>query len=189
MHFLATLSFVVGTTKHDVINWTTVIELFSSLAGLAALGWGIFKGYEGWKKLRAKKRQAEEDVEIEKKIQAVVEVSLTKILTKVDDAIHATVADSLADINERLGVLDQQVGEVHNETHNNGGSSMKDSQDRTEGYVIQLLENQAANQQLFIAAEKRLDSVVGVVNANGESIATLQQDFSKHIGAHEGLPE
>ena len=164
------------------INWTTVVEVVSSIVGLGAFVWGVIKTYQAWVNSRTRKRESEEDAEIQKKIQAVVDTSVTKMLTRVDDIVHTSVADQLA-------ILDKKIEEVHNETHNNGGSSMKDAQDRMEASLARLLTGQDVQRAILKNQDEKIGEISETLEKRGADITDLKIAMASHIGAHLGLPE
>ena len=151
----------------------------------------IYSGYKGtlkYQKDKKKKQDNKLDDSISDAVRGAVDVAVARLMVRVDDQVEKSVQEELENVNKKLDRVESQFD-------NNGGSSMKDSQDRLEASISKLidgqtviLEGQAATQEILKAQDEKVAVISERLESNVTSVVELGQIMQRHLGAHEGLP-
>jgi hypothetical protein len=176
-----------------------VIHFFSGsfavlnyITDLVIVAGAFFSGYR-WYDRRQKNRQAKEDAaeqtRIDTIVKASVDASILRVMTNVDTLVEKSVKDELSNVNDRMNKQDAVLAVLEHEVTFNDGSSMKDSQKRTEN-AINLAATALEGLRESMISQKEIMHGQSVII---EKIEMRQNDLANtmasHIGAHSGLPD
>jgi hypothetical protein len=108
------------------IEWAESVNLWGTILLISAIVgaiWGVVLFVKkGWPWLKAFARAIQKTAEVVDAVQG-----LPEFIARTDE--------TLANQNDTLATQDERIAEIHHEVHYNNGSSVKDSQARTERVI------------------------------------------------------
>ena len=151
----------------------------------------FYSGYR-WYAKRQQSRQDKEDAEEQNRIdvivKAAVDASILRVMSNVDSLVEKSVTSELSEVNERMNKQDTVLAVLEHEVTFNDGSSMKDSQNRTENAIALaakalegLREGQITQREMMHGQSV----AIGKIEIRQNDLANT---MASHIGAHGGLP-
>jgi len=185
------LSLATTITKSSITPvWVTAVEVLSSVAGLAAVCWGIMAFlFRRWKKKQKEQQVAEQAAEKDLITNVVKELVGPEVGREVDDLLKTDIrqaikdqvqenfASALDEITNQITKQNKTLEWITHELQENSGLSLRDAVNRTDralvimtngmtelkDHVNELKEGQSAINSTLIArkdGEKRLDDRV-----------------------------
>jgi len=157
--------------------------------------YGGYRFFESRQKKNQERRDKEEQDNLVATVNTVVEASVLKIMTGVDSLVEKSVKEELSEVNEKIKHHGEVLHRVEHEVTFNDGSSMKDSQKRTETLLNKIAVGMDALHDGSIRQEQITKQQAGTISKieerQGETIDTINKvstNLASHLGAHEGLP-
>lgn len=182
-----------------LIHWFTgSYGAINYLTDVVILIGAFYSGYKFFDRRQEKKQQKREKKATEDllaTVTTVVEASVRELMTHVNSIVEKSVKEELSDVNDRITHQAEVLHRVEHEVTFNDGTSMKDSQKRTESLLNKVAISLDSVHDVQIRREQDQKAVSETINRieirqekDSTSIDKLSTGLAAHLGAHEGLP-
>jgi urease gamma subunit len=173
----------------------TALNYVADLITVLGAFYAGYRFFESRQIKRQEKKDKKEKEELIATVNTVVDASVIKLMTSVDSLVEKSVKEELAEVNDKIKNHGEMLHRVEHEVTFNDGSSMKDSQKRTEALLNKMAiavdavhDTQIRREQDQKAQSETLEKIDKRGEANANAINRVSNTLAGHLGAHEGLP-